>query len=446
MSYFTGLVLKLNMMKGLPTRCKSSGDYVGLVIPPCGDFACESPSSSKQSPWLSFASVSSMTELSLHDEISKFLEYMEPTTTERNIRENVIKRFTELVSSFGMDATVHPFGSYVTGLHLPTSDIDMAVTFEGDSSRFSIYGSKHDLKEIMYKIQESGFASKVEDILRASVPLVRITDKITGIEIDLTCADHHGIESTKAVQKWMKSDTEVIKMLVMVVKMFLSIRRCGTTYTGGINSYVLVWMVVAWVNLEWKEPPSNPQGSSESPSSSQEHVDDLDPYEFLLESLRVEFEDFEFSVPKRIIPTSKAPEAPLKETILPVADIDFGEILMKFLDFYGNKFDYLRRAIYIEPRLCYAAKTRLFARPSKYLFTQHHLLSIYDPADASMFIDMGEKAYGIKHVQATFKQAHQLLVDRLTDRVTSQSILGELLGGDFTKFEEKRTKLNSRKF
>ena len=34
------------------------------------------------------------------------------------------------------------------------------------------------------------------------------------------------------------------------VKMFLSIRRCGTAYSYGMNSYALFWVVVAWVKLE----------------------------------------------------------------------------------------------------------------------------------------------------------------------------------------------------
>lgn len=172
---------------------------------------------------------------------------MEPTAREKALRQDLVKHFTNLITSFGMGATIRPVGSYVTELYLPTSDIDMVFTFPGHT--YSSYAS-FDLRSILYKIQSSGFASKVKDILNVTVPLIRITDKVTEIEIDLTAADTHGIKATKAVQKWMKNDAKIIKMLVTVVKMFLSIRRCGTTYTGGVNSYVLVWMVVAWVNLE----------------------------------------------------------------------------------------------------------------------------------------------------------------------------------------------------
>ena len=77
---------------------------------------------------------------------------------------------------------------------------------------------------------------------------------------------------------------------------------------------------------------------------------------------------------------------------------------------------------------------------SRYL-TQRYLLSIYDPADT--FIDMGSKAYGIKHIQASFRSAYQSLANLEAKRKSGQwvgeaGILGSVLGGDYTKFVEKR--------
>jgi non-canonical poly(A) RNA polymerase PAPD5/7 len=57
---------------------------------------------------------------------------------------------------------------------------------------------------------------------------------------------------------------------------------------------------------------------------------------------------------------------------------------------------------------------------------------------------MGSKAYGIKHIQASFKSAYQSLVDDLESKCKSgrkvgeAGILGSVLGGDYTKFVEKR--------
>ena len=342
---------------------------------------------------------------SLDEEIRTFMRYMEPTSQEVKMRKDLVQRFTKLITSFNMKASIRPVGSYVTGLYLPTSDIDMVITFPRQTGTlFAGYSSR--LCMLIEKIRDSGFASRIEDVLRASVPLIRITDKTTGIQIDLTAADTHAVKATEAVQEWLQHSSPV-KPLLFVVKMFLSIRRCGTTYTGGINSYALFWMVVAWVKLEMpKERP----------------VISFSDYGSLTTALGG------LSMSKENAATSSSNSE----------GVDLGELLMKFLKFYGEEFDYERNAIEIAPTPGYCTKTYGYSR---YPITQRYLLSIYDPANTS--IDMGSKAYGIKHIQASFKSAYQSLADLESKQKSGQwvgeaGILGNVLGGDYTKFVEKR--------
>ena len=316
------------------------------------------------------------------------------------MRKDLVQRFTKLITSFKMNAAVQPVGSYVTGLYLPTSDIDMVITFS------PLGGYSGRLYTLIGKLRNSGFASRIEDVLHASVPLIRITDKITGIQIDLTAADAHAVKATEAVQKWLHHSSPA-KPLLFVVKMFLSIRRCGTTYTGGINSYALFWMVVAWVKLEM--PKKN-------------QVKSFSDYDSLTTALGG------LSMSKENTATSSSNSE----------GVDLGELLIKFLKFYGENFDYERNAIRIAPTPSYHTKTYGYSR---YPITQRYLLSIYDPANAS--IDMGSKAYGIKHIQASFKSAYKRLADLESIRksggwVGEAGILGSVLGGDYTKFVEKR--------
>ena len=330
------------------------------------------------------------------------MQYMKPTSQEIRMRKDLVRRFTKLITSFNMNASIRPVGSYVTGLYLPTSDIDMVITF-------SLGGYSGRLYTLIGNIRKSGFASKIEDVLHATVPLIRITDKITGIQIDLTAADGHAVKATEAVQEWLQHSSPA-KPLLFVVKMFLSIRRCGTTYTGGINSYALFWMVVAWVKLEMpKEKPV---------VSFSDQWDDCDSLTTALGGL---------SLSKKNATTSSSKWE----------GVDLGELLMKFLKFYGEEFDYEMNAIEIAPTPGYYTKTYGYSRYP----TQRYLLSIYDPANTS--IDMGSKAYGIKHIQESFKSAYQSLAGLESKRksglwVGEAGVLGSVLGGDFTKFVEKR--------
>jgi non-canonical poly(A) RNA polymerase PAPD5/7 len=321
---------------------------------------------------------------------------MEPTSQEVRMRKDLVQRFTKLITSFNMNASIRPVGSYVTGLYLPTSDIDMVITFPllgGYSSR---------LYTLIGKIRQSGFASRIEDVLHASVPLIRITDKITGIQIDLTAADGHAVKATESVQEWLQRSYPA-KPLLFVVKMFLSIRRCGTTYTGGLNSYALFWMVVAWVKMEM------PTKELVVGFSNQD-------------SLTTALGGLSMSNGNAATSSSSSDSE----------GVDLGDLLVKFLKFYGEEFDYERKAIEIAPTPYYCTKMCGYSR---------YLLSIYDPANT--IIDMGSKSYGIKHIQASFKSAYQSLADleykRKSGRwVGEAGILGSVLGGDFTKFVEKR--------
>ncbi|KIM43936.1 hypothetical protein M413DRAFT_25447 [Hebeloma cylindrosporum] len=421
MSYFLGSRLKSNVMAGVPTRTLREGDYEGSPIPPCGDFASPSSSSIGTSPWLPQSTKGMSSPNSLHEEIVLFMKYMQPTPQEIDRRKDLVKRFTALIESFGLGATVQPVGSYVTGLYTPTSDIDMVLVSQSKTRRSSFFHSSNllslDLYTILRKLRDSGFSSNIDNVLNASIPLIRITDKITGIEIDLTASDVHAVNATDAVQKWMETDTKLIKMLVIVVKTFLSIRRLGKTYTGGVNSYLLVWMVVSWVKQEW------PKNKVAAKARSNDEID--------INSLTSGLVALSMSS-TAILPHASAanePPYPLVETL------DYGTALIAFFKFYGLEFDYYQTAIKIHPSPRYQNKIYPYSR---YPITQRYLLSIFDPADDS--IDMGSKAYAIKHVKASFKEAYETLKGRALRGGLSDS-LGTALGGDFGNFERKRKKV-----
>lgn len=63
----------------------------------------------------------------LHEEIEHFYEWARPTKIEHAVRYDVVQRMETTILSLWPDAQVQVFGSYRTGLYLPTSDIDIVV-------------------------------------------------------------------------------------------------------------------------------------------------------------------------------------------------------------------------------------------------------------------------------------------------------------------------------
>jgi len=320
------------------------------------------------------------------------------------MRRDLVARFTALIASFNAGATVSPVGSCVTGLYLPTSDIDMVLTFHDQSKRWY---TGTILASFEQKIRTSGFSSQIISVLHASVPLLRITDAITGIDIDLTESDSHAFEATRQVTKWMTAtDAQLVKTLVLVVKLFLSIRRCGTTYTGGVNSYLLVWMVIAWVKLDMP--------TAQVPNVVNGGVDALAQ---AMEALSTKT-------------TTGSGATPVNAGVqLSITQADLGAALIAFFEFWGSKFDYRYKGITFSPEPTYMNKVMNYR--------QTYLLSICDPANTA--VDMGAKAYAIKHVKASFEEAY-LILNRTVgeEKENPKGILGTVLGGKFSLFIEKR--------
>lgn len=63
----------------------------------------------------------------LHEEIEHFYEWARPNQLEHAVRGEVVTRMENIILSLWPDAQVQVFGSYRTGLYLPTSDIDIVV-------------------------------------------------------------------------------------------------------------------------------------------------------------------------------------------------------------------------------------------------------------------------------------------------------------------------------
>lgn len=57
---------------------------------------------------------------SFNEEVKAFAKYISPTTEENSLRELIIKEIEHHSRKIWPDATAIAFGSYATGLYLPT--------------------------------------------------------------------------------------------------------------------------------------------------------------------------------------------------------------------------------------------------------------------------------------------------------------------------------------
>lgn len=90
------------------------------------------------------------------------------------------------------------------------------------------------------------------DCCDAQVPIVKLTDALTEVKVDISFNMVSGVNSARLIKSYKKTHPELFK-LVMVLKQFLLQRDLNEVFTGGISSYSLILMVVSF--LQVRTPP-----------------------------------------------------------------------------------------------------------------------------------------------------------------------------------------------
>lgn len=179
--------------------------------------------------------------IGLHQEIDQFYNHMVPTPCEHALRVEVVSRIENVVLSLWPHARVEVFGSFRTGLYLPTSDIDLVVI-----GRFD----KLPLRTLETQLAMQGIAdlSTIRVLDKASVPIVKLTDRETQVKVDISFNMQSGVQSAELIKSY-KRKYPVLSKLVLVLKQFLLQRDLNEVFTGGISSYSLILMCISFLQL-----------------------------------------------------------------------------------------------------------------------------------------------------------------------------------------------------
>lgn len=101
-------------------------------------------------------------------------------------------------------------------------------------------------KEFLDKDIADEHSIKVLD--KASVPIVKLTDKKTDVKVDISFNMCNGVKSAELIKNYMHQ-FPVLPKLVYVLKQFLLERDLNEVFTGGISSYSLILMCISFLQL-----------------------------------------------------------------------------------------------------------------------------------------------------------------------------------------------------
>lgn len=296
--------------------------------------------------------------VALHREIEHFYNYIISSPTEYTMRLDAIYRIENVVLRTLPGACIEVFGSFRTDLNLPISDIDIAVNNScWPNAPFQV------LKNALIA---QGVAQNVSVIDKASVPVVKFTDRISQVKFDISFNTSTGVKAAELVKRFIKQFPEMPK-LVMILKQFLMLQGLNEVYSsGGISSYAITVMCISFLQQQTRETKSFKK------------------------------------------------------------DNKLGKLLLKFLDYYGRKFDYFKYGITVRGNGGIVEKSKLqgnFGNECRWL----SVLTIEDPITPTN--DIGRSSFGALDVKQSFEMAF-LKLSKLVDLDSSKksgSILASIV-------------------
>jgi non-canonical poly(A) RNA polymerase PAPD5/7 len=220
-----------------------------------------------------------------------FYHHVKPRKFEQVIRTKLVDDLRSIFRKKYRDADIRTFGSFPAGLYLPTSDVDLVLVSD-DYMRggYPVYGAKNAVRRCADFVRQQRLnLDIVEVITGAKVPLVKYVDKITGLKVDMSFENDTGLIANKTFQDW-KAQYPAMPILVTIVKQLLAMRGLNEPVNGGIGGFSVTCLVVS-----------------------------------LLQNM------------------------PQIQSGTMVPEHHLGEVLMEFLDLYGNQFNTVTTAISLNP-------------------------------------------------------------------------------------------------
>ncbi|GLT83350.1 hypothetical protein SLE2022_016440 [Rubroshorea leprosula] len=189
--------------------------------------------------------------LQLHKEILDFCDFLSPTPEEQASRDAAVECVFDVIKYIWPNCKAEVFGSFRTGLYLPTSDIDVVILESG------IKNPQTGLVALSRALSQRGIAKKMQVIAKARVPIIKFVEKKSGVSFDISFDADNGPKAAEfiqdAVSKWPP-----IRPLCLILKVFLQQRELNEVYSGGIGSYALLSMLMAMLQ-SLRETQTSPE-------------------------------------------------------------------------------------------------------------------------------------------------------------------------------------------
>lgn len=203
-------------------------------------------------PWFANKLQGTNAEHWLHNEILDFYDYVRPRDFEKQVRDDLVRRMNVAVKQEFPRLNIRAFGSFASGLYLPTADMDLVACSDQFLSRG--YAELHPSRNWMFKfanrLKKAGIADEhsVTVISQARVPLVKFVEKTTGLRVDVSFENDSGLIANDTFQIW-KQQYPAMPIIVSLIKQFLVMRGFSEVFSGGLGGYSVICLTISILRI-----------------------------------------------------------------------------------------------------------------------------------------------------------------------------------------------------
>ncbi|OQS54428.1 PAPD7 [Ecytonucleospora hepatopenaei] len=181
---------------------------------------------------------------------------------ECNLREDIFKRFKKAIEmefeKLRIKVNVGKYGSFMTGLMVGQSDIDITILFpevteeEEKEGKYLPY-SYSDVNEVLKNcfkmlLKHDLCVGEIVHIKKTKIPILKCIEKEYDIKIDISVGMTEGVSSGEFVCRKLQEYKD-LKYLCILVKYFLKRRNLSMCYTGGLSAYAQFLLVLNFIQL-----------------------------------------------------------------------------------------------------------------------------------------------------------------------------------------------------
>ncbi|XP_059310511.1 protein HESO1-like isoform X1 [Lycium ferocissimum] len=191
---------------------------------------------------------------------------LRPKPNDYDVRRDLLRIFNEIameIYDYSADAPViEVFGSFSMDLFCAKSDLDLSINFTDRKVNITREKKIQTLRKFakkFYLLQRNGFVYGVNPVTTARVPVLKVVDRGTEIECDISVENWDGISKSKTIYMIGAIDERFGK-LSFLMKAWAKAQNINSAKDQTLNSLSIILLVA--FHLQTRNPPILPPFST----------------------------------------------------------------------------------------------------------------------------------------------------------------------------------------